>query len=230
MRHSIALRAAALAALASVLAPSEASAGSHGCPPSRHGAVPVELTILDGGVQYDFSRGTPEIAALARTHGVHAHGSRSAVVRGLTATTFQSAFSISLSYMQVPGGVCVRPVNVKLNLGYGPTTVYVQRDYLDGSCQRARILEHEEGHVRINREVFAQHLPHLNAVVAQAVNHSAYPVWASDIDSGSAVISAALQGAMQIPLQVLQERRNQMHAALDSPQSYQATQNACPSW
>lgn len=228
LRTTLALCAAALVAAA---APSPASAASQGCPASSHGPATVEMDVLDGGVVYDHSRSAAQITGLAVTSGVHAHTLGHSSVRGLTAASFRSGFSVSVAYAKLPGGaVCVRPVALRVTVGYDPTTVYLQRDYPAGSCQYQRILEHEEGHVRINREVFAQFLPMIRAAMEMNANHPAYPVWAADVESGKAVITAALQAAMQVPVKAMQERRNQMHAVLDSPKSYKATQDACASW
>lgn len=207
-----------------------AADAAQGCPRANGAPATVTVNVMDGGLSYNFTRSSAEIAALGAQGGMHAHG-HNVAVRGLTTTAFRSGFSVSVSYQQSRGGgVCVRPVALRADLGYDPTTIYVQRDYPDGSCQRTVVLDHEHGHVRINREVFAQHLPYMRAALEQAANDAAYPVWAQDIESGTAIVTAAINASLRAQSLAFQNRRDQMHAVLDSPESYRATQNACPRW
>ena len=97
----------------------------------------------------------------------------------------------------------------------------------DGVDQRRVIAA---GEVRPADRALEQHVPDLRRAMELAAGWSGYPIWAPDIDSGKAAVTAQLEGTLKAHMDAARARREQMHAVLDSQESYRATQSACRHW
>ena len=93
-----------------VLGAADAAANESAAPacPASSQAPEVVITRRDGGVAYDLTKTSEEIGKL--TTGLDAF----AVARGLTATEFRRAHTVSMQVVPVPGGWCLRPVRIEL--------------------------------------------------------------------------------------------------------------------
>ena len=196
----------------------------------------VSVEWQDAGYVVDQTRGIQELDAMARAGGIHvspSQGGMRVAVRGLTVAREQGTFAPAwVTWRDPDGGVCVMPGPSRLAIGYpSPQVIYLQAGYLEGSCQHTVLLDHEFGHVRINREVLAQHLPNLQTTLNQAfAPANGWPIRVQSESQVSGVMLRLMQQVLETELAAFRIRRDAMHAVLDSPASYMATSRACPQW
>lgn len=204
---------------------SGAAAAGHPACPAPGTAAEVRLERIDGGLSYDLTKSSGEIARLP---GSAVHPSQAA--RGLTATNFRSGVSVAFARVAVPGGVCLTPRLVEAQVGYDPTVIYVENKYPRGSCQYEVILAHERLHVRNKDRTLDAHLPRIRAALEAAVASAAFPVFAPDYEMAKRMAMGEIAGPFQAAVAALSQDRERLDAALDSPGNYAATQALCAEW
>jgi len=72
------------------------------------------------------------------------------------------------------GAVCARPSVVNIDLGFKNNTVYVARELPRRTCGHEEILEHEEGHVEIDRQLLKEYIPIAQRYLQAAVDELGY--------------------------------------------------------
>lgn len=210
-----------LAIMSGLAAPVAAAPGP--CPAS--GKMPVvNLTVLDGGVFYDFTKTARQIATIS---GLRSPGQ---VTRGLTSTKFRSGYSVAFEQVKVRDGVCLYPVAIEAKIGYDPMTVYVEKKYDRDSCQFRVIMQHEQQHVRVNQETLKAFVPRVRAALIQAATGSAFPIYAAEPRIAKSMGMGEIGAAFDREVTELSRQREQLNAQLDSPASYRASQAICNRW
>lgn len=219
MLRAIALGAALLAAASS------AQAAGTACPrPSQ--PAEVRVTPQYGSVVYDLGRSRQEIASMGSRGGL----GHNANTRGLTLSELRLQFQARLARAEVRGGVCVWPVAVEAEVGFGPITVLVDRAYPRGSCQHQVVLAHELEHVRNKQEPLQRHLPRLAGALEGAVRSGSFPVFARSYAEAEAAAMSFLDRSFKPAFNALQSEMRALDARLDDPASIRTSQTACPSW
>jgi hypothetical protein len=128
------------------------------------------------------------------------------------------------------GGFCVRPVVVKVQIGFETLTVYLDRKYPKGSCEYEAILAHEMEHVRRNRDAVTRDLPQLRRQVAQLLRAKpAMHVRGVERQARDAYL-LYLRQQLGPSLRAIAAARERSNDAIDTPESYRAIAAKCGNW
>ncbi len=224
-------RAWALAAFvgAVLLVPVQARA-AQGCqmPPG----VPerrVSIDWTDAGVETNDTLDPSQIAAMSRA----APPPPGTIIRGLTvAETALGIKSEMAMWDDGRGGICVQPTHVTVRVGFEkPQRVYIQAGYAQGSCPRRMIQEHEQGHVRINRDTLIQHLQRIQyAAYAVLANNDVWPARSTSREAAGRMVTDSFRRVLTPEMDYYRSRRDVMHAQIDTPENYRNTARSCPVW
>lgn len=162
------LFAAALAALAATLvAGPQASEAAERCG-QRNGAPEVTLTSLRGELAYYGSQTEADLRRLYLKAGGSGrwHGWNPA---GLTLADLEIGLHVEVRAQPLSRGrFCAELAQVDATLGYRTLNVYVARRYRCGACEYEQILDHENRHVAIFRDVLAQYGPRVRRALDRA--------------------------------------------------------------
>jgi len=218
---------AAVAAVAAVLgAPGQAQAAP--CPSAR--ALPeVSLTTRPGTVTYDsrldrqqMQRLQGRTGASSRKRGWHAIG--------LTLTELQFRMNISVDTLAQPDGRhCATVGRVDARLGYDAITVHVDRRYRRGSCQYISVIEHEDAHVAVFRDVLAVYAPKVERRLVAAASR-VKPVSARSADAAATKIQKTLQREMEPLFDEMNKLIDRRNDRIDTADNYRREQAKCSSW
>lgn len=84
-------------------------------------------------------------------------------VLGRTVARLRNTMKLQLQHTRLPSGrVCTRPA-MAVEISYDPVTIFVASEYLPGSCEHRKILEHEHRHVAIHQLHLARLAPLVQA-------------------------------------------------------------------
>ena len=119
---------------------------------------------------------------------------------------------------------------VYLTLAYRNPEVYISGRYRKGSCEFRAALDHEGEHIRTDREVVKSYAEKMRA----ALESAAWPTYTqprhvNSLEEGKADTAAKLEAIIRPIFEEMKERRREAREALDSPESYQRTYQACTS-
>jgi hypothetical protein len=128
------------------------------------------------------------------------------------------------------GKTCVVLESVKVKWRVEDVIVDVAREYAPGSCQYKAVLDHENEHVRITRETFAEFAPRIKERLERAAAE-VRPQWGRDdardvIDRLTKQISAS--GKAELAIAKVELARRQ--AAIDTRESYRDVAARCDKW
>ena len=187
----------------------------------------IDFVVLDDTVELLTNRSEQEIGRLAGT-GAATVGDHQ---RHLGLTTAQFGLSLRAEYAsRTAGGVtCIYPTRITVEIGYTSVTIYVARQYRRGSCQYDAIMEHENEHVRINRDTLAEHLALIEADLLDAAR-AGFPLQSASVERATDYGMDLLTTELRQGVDRMIADREAQHAQLDSPESYARTQAECPTW
>lgn len=194
----------------------------------------VDMVPILGDVHYDTGHTLQEITALAMSDPSKKHtlGGRSdhRVVLGLTLSKFSSSLELKLAgaHLGKTGKYCVWPKKVTLEVGYGDFTVYIARQYHQGSCNYGVILNHEMGHVELDRKALTDHLDALKHALDSSLT-ARFPMLVEDSEREKNPIRL-VRSDLEPSLDALLKERRRNNERHDLPESIQRTKEACESW
>jgi hypothetical protein len=147
---------------------------------------------------------------------------------GLTAVTFQGRAGYSSGRsVRSDGTLCLSVEAVRVELTQREVTVLVDQKYPEGSCERAAILDHEAGHVRINAAALHQgETSFRRRLATQSADWRDRWVPETERPTVERSITRALQGTIAD----IEAAAAAEHAELDQPRSYERTQRRCSDW
>ena len=221
--------AAALAALAATLvAGPQASEAAERCGP-RNGAPEVTLTSLRGELAYYGSHSEADLRRLFVKAGGSGrwHGWNPA---GLTLADLEIALRVEVRAQPLSRGrFCAELARVDATLGYRTLNVYVARRYRRGACEYEQILDHENRHVAIFRDVLAQYGPRVRRALERA-GHDQTPQLATSPGTGSERFKDRLRNQVAPLFREMNRTLDRAHGALDTAKNYRAEQRMCNNW
>ena len=187
----------------------------------------VDFVVSDSTVELLTNRTESEIAQLSGT-GAATVGAHQRHV-GLTTAEFGLGLRTEYGSRTAGGVTCIHPTRITVEIGYTNTVVYVARQYQRGSCQYDAIMEHENEHVRINRDTLTEHLASIEADLLDAVR-AGFPLQSASAERATDYGMNLLMTELRQGVGRMISDRDAQHAELDSPESYARTQAACPTW
>jgi hypothetical protein len=172
----------------------------------------------------------PQIEALRPEGQVLENGH----VPGITIADFDAGSSYRFNYShswfrsQIP--LWLESLTVRFS--YKSLNVYVTSSYTEGTCQYQEILDHENHHVDIHRQVYLKYQLILRQALenSQALPTFAHPILVSSVEEGQKQLDQIISGILDPVFKQFQDELTQAQGQLDTPESYAALQGSCTSW
>ena len=187
------------------------------CESSLEPAV-FEVRTEPSRVLYDFSKSTAELTAMKQP------ASKGLFTLGLTVTNVSLRGSWNWSAMTTKKGTsCLRP-DMRVLVTVNPQTVYVAREFPQGTCAFNDIVSHELRHVQTNQahmERVAQHFQE------RINNYYGQRIFYGDIDTMRKQVREAFEDHWQVAIQNELLAVETLHARIDTPQEYARNDVMC---
>ncbi len=197
--------------------------------PPEAPTVEVSITAPEIEVDHSLSRQELERHAAEEYGDEHAEGSS---IFGLTAGRIRSQLFVhTLTEKRRSGQRCVWPSRLVATLAYdGPIAVYVAREYRRDSCQHKAVLAHEMEHAAVLREALEDYKQRLEEALRRALDRGLFPYTGQDGELVKIRAERYFEAPFRQALAAAERERDRRNAALDTPESYRRTREACPSW
>ena len=127
------------------------------------------------------------------------------------------------------GGHCVALAEAKFSVGYDDMTVYISRDYPEGSCEYDVILAHEEEHVRLNREVLKAYERKFKQAIARVLGGKK-SIFVHQKGAARAAYVKELERQLNPVVAEMATARNRKNGAIDTQDSYRRLMAQCTNW
>lgn len=188
---------------------------------SRAPALPfaVEVTTKTAPVTVHHDLGAGQIRALS--------GKTDAV--GLTRTILTTATRLETTFLSTTSGERGFWVSgVDVALWYRSIDIYVAREHPKDGCEYQAILDHENEHVRVDRELVEEYAGKFKAALLSAsFPTKGNPLRVDSAAEGKRQADARLREILE-PLQAeLKRKRRQVSDALDTPEIYEQVGRRC---
>jgi hypothetical protein len=201
---------------AAVEAPSPCPAG---------GSASIQVLPFDSGLKYDLGRNEADMMALAtRKLPAKMH------LRGLTVQHMKSWVEVKANPLKLGTGWCLMPTAIIAHVGFMDMTVYIDRKYLKGSCQRRAIAYHENKHVTINYQEMNAGLPAIDHDLRAAYQSKRFPIYVADPRAGVQYLEEYFFFTLHQGVQQMLDRMETRNVNLDNPQEYASISAMCPVW
>lgn len=147
-------------------------------------------------------------------------------VLGLTRGNASVTFSLQLPSVQDASGrwECSSP-QLTLTYGFSPMTVYVAREFPEGSCAYKEILEHEMRHVKAYQAHLASIEKEVQATLSQRFVTG--EVWRGPTGFYGEQIKKEIDERWVPYVQRMLRRVEEAQAVIDTPEEYERVANAC---
>lgn len=126
--------------------------------------------------------------------------------------------------------VCVILQKVDASWKMSELTVYVAREYPEGSCQYREIRAHEDEHVRINQYTMRRFAPVLETRLRDAAAALAARWDKKGGRDAMEAMTGELKAAGAAVIAEFQAELRKGHAAIDTPEGYRAAARKCDRW
>lgn len=198
------------------------------CKPQTAGAV--RIVWSSDKIDYNFNKTQSQMdamqvdtvspyAASAKTHvGGLMHGGISVRLETqLSTSTYQKARM-----------VCLWVDNVNINIAIDPT-IYIAKQYKQGSCEHNAILEHEYKHIQVDREIVKKYAPQIKKVIEKAIQDIGIvgPKQERDKSNYSKKISDYLDQQLKIATDTMYAERDKRQQAVDTLAEYERVAGLC---
>jgi hypothetical protein len=147
---------------------------------------------------------------------------------GLTISNLRldSFFDIKAAPAETDSSVCAQIMTLNLAFGFEGTTVYVAHEVPQGSCGYHEVLDHEAGHVAIDRDVVAAYLPRLRELLADELRRVGV-IRASSFGGAETVLNDAIHDYLRELGSNIASARDQRQREHDSPEEYRQLSTSC---
>lgn len=190
------------------------------------GAVKISVQTLDPAPKLNTRQNLKQINSKAKSHGLLKRGN---MVLGLTQSEVSAAMRFYVSGPQGGGRACVNVDRVNATFGHKKLTILVPREYRRGSCQFKVVLQHENEHVRINREGVRKYAKILKRELVKVVRRL-NPQHVSSLKQGQKQAERALQKVMKSVSARFNKEVRKQHARIDKPGGPYDASGACRKW
>jgi len=147
-------------------------------------------------------------------------------VLGLTRGNATVSFASTTPSLTDPSGrwECASP-QITLSFGFSPMTVYVAREFPEGSCAFKEILEHEMRHV----EAYRTHIASIEKALTESLNarFATGAIWRGPVGQTAARLRQELDARWAPYVQRQIKRVDEAQAKIDTAEEYQRVANAC---
>lgn len=147
-------------------------------------------------------------------------------VLGLTRGNATVSFASQTPAITDPSGrwECASP-QITLSFGFSPMTVYVAREFPEGSCAFKEILDHEMRHV----EAYRKHIASIEKTLTESLTarFATGTVWRGPVGQTAARLRQELDARWAPYVQRQIKRVDEAQAKIDTAEEYQRVANAC---
>ena len=159
-----------------------------------------------------------------------AHGGRGRVL-GLMRGQLDVRSSNSFGYVEADSGYCFWLQEVKIVLEFPLVEIYVAREYRPGSCAYRAILDHEEDHLRVARNILDPYAAEMrSALTSLGIPKPNAPWFVDDLEAAKAKAQDLLGRLLNPIYRRMQAEMANRQAQLDSRQEYREVYRRCDSW
>ncbi|MBI3288494.1 MAG: hypothetical protein HYZ74_03130 [Elusimicrobia bacterium] len=169
-----------------------------------------------------------DLSQVARLPGAAGSGLRT---QGLT--VIRHSLATHTNFRSEVGGTAITAWfdDVILELSVSSTTIYIPKEYREGTCEYNAVLQHERGHARLGREHAAAAARELEAALASAdLPTRAAPLVSVDYLAVAATLKASLGRIIDPVYKSYEAEDIRRQALLDEPDPYLSVYQACKGW
>ena len=207
---------------------SSGPAGAAVCSPPKTPAK-ASLELRSGELRYDYDLNTAEIREVVNGLQGYVAGPWHLPI-GLTVAELSVRYETGFYYWKAQSvGHCVALAETAVSIGYDEMTVYVSREYPEGSCEYDAISAHEEEHVRINREVLQAYEGKFKAALARVLQGKK-AIFAHTKDEARRAYLRELRRQVDSVASEMASERNRRNGAIDSEDNYRRLMAPCANW
>lgn len=192
---------------------------------------PTEINILPETheIQYDFSHTTEDLSAVhSNTVSPYASGVDT-TTGGLRhdAPVVQTQIKWGTQTRERSGASCIWYDTVTVKITLSPT-IYIASDYQSDVCRQA-ILEHEERHVQVDRDVMNRFAQRLGASLQKAVRAAGAvgPYNVSQQDDMEQKMVTYIQNTIKIEEDAMHTEMRALQSQVDSLDEYERVSKIC---
>lgn len=190
----------------------------------------VRLKYDLGEVAYDRGLGTRELKRLVQKLELNMNLTRGQAL-GLTTGSFRARYQTSITFAKArTGGYCVWLKAAEITVGFQDLTVYINRDYEDGTCESEEVEAHEQEHVAINRAVLKKYLPRLEQVVSEAVAYKPFIRVLGGPEQARRAYIEHFGERLGPLLRKMEAERVRRNDKIDTAESYAEVAGRCDDW
>jgi hypothetical protein len=215
------LAAVALAAVAA--RPGDAAAAT-ACERSNR-PVQANLATSNGSVRYITDRTETQIRKLSGNKTLPGHGWHQA---GLTNLQTEFNLKVQVETRTVgPGRHCAALVAVDAFFGITKVDVYIERNLKPGSCRHRVVMEHENTHVALSRQVLGRYVPIMRAKLAEEAGRLG-PIVVGSPQQAAEILIDRLRTRLEPTRLDFERAKEQANGTIDTPENYLRESKRCP--
>ncbi len=205
-----------------------AAAQSQLCEPYRDG-IRLSFSTQLSEPTYHFDRSIQEVRQLYTVRGNRITRAHQNAI-GLTyAETLLSLGAATRAVPRQRSGYCVYLQEMEATFGFGRFDVYVGSEYPPGSCEYRTILDHENEHVAIFRDLIREFGGRMRSAIERELRNLE-PVFAPSIEVGTDLAISRLQERLQPTIQAFEAESRRRNGRIDTQGNYLALQELCSNW
>ncbi|MEM7226523.1 MAG: hypothetical protein AAF495_26365 [Pseudomonadota bacterium] len=149
---------------------------------------------------------------------------------GLTIANFGTSYQTQMTYRKAKGGgYCVALSEATITVGYEDMTIYLSRDYAEGSCEFDAILEHELEHVAINEGVLRSYKTKFQEALKRVLR-SKRVIFVHRKQEARSAYLLEFQRQFEPVARKMMRARDQKNAKIDTRASYERVHAKCSNW
>ena len=186
--------------------------------------VPVQVTPRFDEPVYDYSKDIGDITGFAAdTH----RSIRETLALGLTHYEPILAIKVPLEGITRSDGLtCVHVKNVEVTVGYEDVTVFIAREFPEGTCGFDEIMAHEQKHIAVNQAILDEYTPRIQAELANYLRTEGVRQ-ETDMKYAAQLIKGRLSAIVKSMMDEMTEENARRQRLVDSPQEYARIAGAC---
>lgn len=204
------------------LAPAMASAA---CSASV-GVPSFTVAVKDPPVHYRLDLDSASLAQIAGDNGMA--GLRGEIPFGLTIGRYDLEITVETNSLRDGAAYCAQLHSAHVEIGLKQLDVIVDRRFVEGSCQRQVVLDHESQHVEVFREAIRYYLPAIQRTLIETPMPLNTRV--AGREEARAAFLVPITNALKPVFAAINERARDGNARLDAPDSYAAVFKRCSHW
>lgn len=202
---------------------SQAHAATTACPDFPETAVIIHPTFT--APRYNFQQSLGKLRQIAETQSAAIFHRDQPVGLALGELTITMAMQAN-AVLGPDKMVCAKPAQLMVDVGFQNSTIYVARELPRRTCAHNEILDHEEHHVAIDRELLKEYLPIIERYLQTSVRELG-TVKAKDTTTAEDKMQKFISAQLNKVSEKMNAERSRRQAEHDSKEEYQRLAIVC---